>query len=267
MVTDRTCSISPISPQVAGAIRWMSPELLNPYQFGSKEIRPTEESDCYALGMVIYEVLSGQVPFPQDRISVVFLKVIKGERPTRPRGPGFTDDLWEMLELCWKHQPHDRPTLKTLLQRLEGVTQALRSPAATSQDMVTGTDNLLDRTVTNPGMVSTSLAASNVKQLQTGGFNPDKLPLPHLGRMVIPSTPHTDRAFSLSTSAAPPSLYDPLDREEMDETEGKNLPKDDKMIKAKPAGLLPAVLGFTKRFFKRHARTSPNTSTSPSTSR
>jgi len=38
-----------------GTLRWMSPELLDPTYFGSKG-RPTCESDCYALGMVVYEV-------------------------------------------------------------------------------------------------------------------------------------------------------------------------------------------------------------------
>jgi len=38
-----------------GTLRWMSPELLDPAHFGSKG-NPTCESDCYALGMVIYEV-------------------------------------------------------------------------------------------------------------------------------------------------------------------------------------------------------------------
>ena len=42
-----------------GTRRWMSPELLDPERFGSpgsEDNRPTEQSDCYALGMVIYEV-------------------------------------------------------------------------------------------------------------------------------------------------------------------------------------------------------------------
>jgi serine/threonine protein kinase len=42
-----------------GTRRWMSPELLNPEMFGvpqSEGDRPTSRSDCYALGMVIYEV-------------------------------------------------------------------------------------------------------------------------------------------------------------------------------------------------------------------
>jgi len=42
-----------------GTRRWMSPELLDPERFGipeSEDSRPTRQSDCYALGMVIYEV-------------------------------------------------------------------------------------------------------------------------------------------------------------------------------------------------------------------
>jgi len=42
-----------------GTRRWMSPELLDPERFGmpeSESNRPTRQSDCYALGMVIYEV-------------------------------------------------------------------------------------------------------------------------------------------------------------------------------------------------------------------
>ena len=44
---------------VGGTYRWMSPELLDPEMFGiphSEGDRPTRQSDCYALGMVIYEV-------------------------------------------------------------------------------------------------------------------------------------------------------------------------------------------------------------------
>lgn len=34
----------------------MSPELLDPEKFNVPDPRPTKESDCFALGMVIYEV-------------------------------------------------------------------------------------------------------------------------------------------------------------------------------------------------------------------
>ena len=96
---------------------WTSPELLDPPSFGLEEILPTRESDCYALGMVIYEVLSGKAPFSPS--VAPFLKVLGGERPERPHGV-VTDGIWEMLQYCWKAQPRDRITAKAVLLGLEG---------------------------------------------------------------------------------------------------------------------------------------------------
>lgn len=44
------------SARSGGTNRWMSPELFDPREFGLPRVRPAKESDCYALGMVIYEV-------------------------------------------------------------------------------------------------------------------------------------------------------------------------------------------------------------------
>ena len=46
-----------------GTTRWMSPELLDPERFGIIDYRPTKQSDCYALGMVVYEVRADAI-FP-----------------------------------------------------------------------------------------------------------------------------------------------------------------------------------------------------------
>ena len=55
-VTDlRTALFSETPASRVGTARWMSPELLEPSRFDS-DGHPTRESDCYALGMVIYEV-------------------------------------------------------------------------------------------------------------------------------------------------------------------------------------------------------------------
>ena len=44
-----------------GTLRWMSPELLDPERFGNSDGRQTKQSDCYALGMVVYEVGEGMI--------------------------------------------------------------------------------------------------------------------------------------------------------------------------------------------------------------
>jgi len=99
----------------------MSPELLAPDQFGFKDSQPTKESDCYALGMVILEVVSGRVPFATLSEFTVIRKVVKGKHPERPEGvegTWFTDDLWQTLNLCWATRPESRPTIGVVLEPL-----------------------------------------------------------------------------------------------------------------------------------------------------
>ena len=111
----------------------MSPELFNPEKFGLKDSRPTKCSDCYALGMVVYEVLGGKVPFYRYGDYSVVAKVSEGERPERPQGasePWFGDDIWNLLQHCWKPSPGDRPSIKDVLHRLEEVSVSWTPPAA-----------------------------------------------------------------------------------------------------------------------------------------
>ena len=124
-ITSDTASTVSSSPG-AGTIRWMSPELLDPERFGFGDGRPTKPSDCYALGMVICEVLSGRIPFPRHSNISVMIMVMEGARPERPqgaKGTWFADDIWTTLEHCWKPDPGDRPSAEDVHHCL----QALRS--------------------------------------------------------------------------------------------------------------------------------------------
>ena len=119
------------TPAAAGTTRWMSPERLNPVQFGVTDSRPTKDSDCYALGMVILEVLSGDVPFTRDcNEFMVMKKVLEGERPGRPQGvegEWFTNDLWETLQACWSPRRKDRPTAEAVFESLTETSTAFQS--------------------------------------------------------------------------------------------------------------------------------------------
>ncbi|KAF9642516.1 hypothetical protein BDM02DRAFT_3124488 [Thelephora ganbajun] len=73
--------------------------------------------------MVIYEVLSGKVPFYRSKVPIVVRRVMEGLRPERPQGEEgelFTDGIWELVELCWKHQPGDRASAEDVVRYLEG---------------------------------------------------------------------------------------------------------------------------------------------------
>ena len=148
-----------------GAAQFMSPERIAPGLFGLGHGCPTKESDCYALGMVIYEVLSGRMPFSQGRDAETMLRVLDGTRPGRPQGDVgklFTDGMWEILECCWKHQPVDRISAKDVLLRLERIPSPLRLPDDVDEDMETVTGDQSDDASSYSGAFLGSIPGSSL---------------------------------------------------------------------------------------------------------
>jgi len=130
IISDATNLVSSTSFVQGGTYRWMSPELFDPENFGLKDGRPTKISDCYALGMLIYETLSGKMPFSRYQGYLVVAKILKGERPVRPQGAHgtwFTDEVWDTLERCWNPIPGDRPRINDVLQCLENASKSWTS--------------------------------------------------------------------------------------------------------------------------------------------
>ena len=110
----------------------MSPELFDPGKFNLRDDRPTKHSDCYALGMVIYEVLSGRSPFYQYPMTAAVVRILEGERPGIPQGVEgvwFKDDVRRIMECCWRPIPRDRPGIRDVLQCLETISRTWTPPS------------------------------------------------------------------------------------------------------------------------------------------
>ena len=116
----------------SGTTRWMSPEILHPEKFGFGDGRHSKESDCYALGMVILEVLTGRSPFAGHSEVDVMQKVTSGKHPDRPKEQWSTDDLWKTLKQCWSSRPKRRPAVKAVLECLGRVSIALQFPSSST---------------------------------------------------------------------------------------------------------------------------------------
>jgi len=115
------CGLSPLInygeftvPGVYGRSRWMAPEVLEPSDDFSiqdaGETVYTPNTDVYAFGMTILEVITGRSPYSHQRHdTVVILEVIRGIRPNRPQDPAISDNVWNIISACWETKPHKRP--------------------------------------------------------------------------------------------------------------------------------------------------------------
>ena len=119
-----------------GTAAFMAPELLLSAKYGLEKGVPSKEADIYALGMTIYQVLTGRWPFFPKREAEVMLTVLSGNRPTKPEnaeGIGMTDTLWNLAEECWKEDRSKRPDISNVLGRFCEITG--ESIAIDSADM------------------------------------------------------------------------------------------------------------------------------------
>ena len=124
-----------------GTPPYMAPELLDPGKFGKTSSRPTQPGDIYALGMVIYEVLTGLDPFHDQQLGKyqVICRVVGGARPTKPDNAeevGFGSGTWELVKECWREKATKRPTVERVLAHLTHVStssEAQLRPMASKQ--------------------------------------------------------------------------------------------------------------------------------------
>jgi len=113
------------SKDPGGTVVRMSPEMLWPEVFGMRDGKPTKQSDVYALGILIYEVVCGYRPHPESGEWAAAEKLQQGVFPLRPK-VGFTDSLWNTLESCWQAKREMRPNADDVLRKLD---EGLRASA------------------------------------------------------------------------------------------------------------------------------------------
>ncbi|MFC2167267.1 protein kinase, partial [Acidobacteriota bacterium] len=112
-----------------------TPEYMSPEQVEAKDV--DQRSDIYSLGIILYEMLTGKVPFEGDTPLAVGIKH-KSEIPDDPKkfNARIPDDLSQLIIKCLEKDKENRPQstaeiCTSLKQIEEGVPTAEREMAKT----------------------------------------------------------------------------------------------------------------------------------------
>ncbi|TDL13906.1 kinase-like protein, partial [Rickenella mellea] len=95
-----------------GSVRWMAEELVNPNGYLGNE-----QTDIWAFGMVIYELLTCAHPFNGLSEIQAWLTIAKGERPQAPIDmdqKALRQSLWTLCNVCWG-DPDDQLPMKDVV--------------------------------------------------------------------------------------------------------------------------------------------------------
>jgi len=108
-----------------GTARWMAPEL-----YGENPQR-SRETDMYATGMTMLEILTGKVPFCEFASGhSVIGAVIQGRTPsvkdlqTEPVEPRLTL-MMGILQWCWKYEPSERATARRIARLMNDIVDSI----------------------------------------------------------------------------------------------------------------------------------------------
>jgi len=110
----------------------MAPELLFPEKFGLPDGRISKQADIYAFGMVVYEVLTGRIPFTGEGrwFAEIIMRVMEGKRPSKPENAddiGFGRGTWELVQRCWQENRDRRPTVDDVSKHFQRVVRTSKA--------------------------------------------------------------------------------------------------------------------------------------------
>jgi serine/threonine-protein kinase len=133
MVADPVNKASAVTAQgmMLGTAHYMSPEQMD----AAPDL--DGRTDLWSLGVTLYELLSGQVPFDADGMMKLFALITEGEpRPLTELAPAVPAELWAVVRRCLAKDPADRfPTALALAEALSPFAAAEGPRSVPARDL------------------------------------------------------------------------------------------------------------------------------------
>ncbi|GMH33082.1 hypothetical protein BSKO_00916 [Bryopsis sp. KO-2023] len=139
-----------------GTVSHMPPELL-------KDGLSTPAMDVYSYGMLLWEMLSEGLPYPNKNHGEILLGVVRGQRPKIPDNfpPGYAG----LIEDCWQQDFSRRPDLTDVVKRLKTLFVECSD---TQQNLARLQTSMMTRTLDAERLAAAqAAAAAKQKELNT----------------------------------------------------------------------------------------------------
>jgi len=112
-----------------GTVTHMPPELFKLQE----KCRLTMKADVYALGMILYQVISGQAPFSGFSAPQIVVYISQGKRLSLP-AEFEREDIRELYSRLISTEVEDRPTFQDVVNQLQEVSPRVLMPDSWNND-------------------------------------------------------------------------------------------------------------------------------------
>jgi eukaryotic-like serine/threonine-protein kinase len=113
-----------------------TPIYMAPEQAASQP--PTAAADWYAVGVLLYEMLTGEFPHDGDPLALLIAKQTQDPEPPRVRNPDVPTDLDDLCMALLRRDPRDRPTGREVLATIGTATPNTSTRSSPSEPPFVG---------------------------------------------------------------------------------------------------------------------------------
>ncbi|GBC20506.2 kinase-like domain-containing protein [Rhizophagus irregularis DAOM 181602=DAOM 197198] len=162
-----------------GVVPYIDPQWLNCRNNLVQEDSLNEKSDVYSIGVILWEISSGQPPFKDKSYDAdLVMKILQGRRETMV--PDTPTDYFNIYTECWDSKPNNRPTMDQVVFKLNAIINTKNSiiidnnkliPQSSENSDNIGISNIINLSHEELSSIMRSFNNMNVKEMEPTTLN------------------------------------------------------------------------------------------------